>query len=143
MLTDAVFKVRTELAKLSKKNVDILRAAILNKEKMAELKASLCTVSEEDEQGISFRGCYKISRKRIGYIYRMAMVRIKSSPKKWPGAHLHGPLRHTISASIASFVWVFLGMLMILKMSITLGPSEMFAFEGSWYSLTLCILFAL
>jgi hypothetical protein len=58
MLTDAVFKVRTELAKQSKKNVDILGAAILNKEKMAELKASLCTVSEEDEeQGISFRGC--------------------------------------------------------------------------------------
>jgi hypothetical protein len=144
MLTDAVYKVRTELIKRSNKNVDMLGSAVLNKDKMAELKATLVTISEEDEEeDISFRNCLKVSRKKFGHIYKMVLVRIKSLPKKWPGVHLHGPPRHTISASIASFVWVFLGMLMILKMSSSISPSKTFAFEGSWYSSTLCIMFAL
>lgn len=139
-----MYKVRTELIKRSNKNVDMLGSAILNKDKMAELKATLVTISEEDEEeDISFRNCLKVSRKKFGHIYKMVLVRIKSLPKKWPGVHLHGPPRHTISASIASFVWVFLGMLMILKMSSSISPSKTFAFEGLWYSSTLCIMFAL
>ena len=149
MLSDAVRKVRSEIVKkysAAGVSLDRLGSAILDKEKMATLKATLAMAPEEEvaiERGDTVRELMKKFRKRIRRAYRMAAVRVKSSPRKWSGVHLHGPPRHTLTGSIEAFVWVFVTMLMILKMSTSISPHETFAFDGSWYSSTLCILFAL
>lgn len=148
MLSDAIRKVRTEVIKkytAADQSLDRLGSAVLNKEEMAKLKAILEVAEDEDEAkgDMHLRKWVKWLRKEIRHAYRMTVVRVKSSPKKWSGVHLHGPPRHTLTASIEAFIWVFVTMLMILKMSTSISSSQTFAFDGSWYSSTLCILFAL
>ena len=148
MRTDAIRKVRAGLLKkYSGMGVSLekLGDAILSKEEMTKLKASLELASEEAEPNQQSVVCQWINRlKKISHdICTMVLIRVKNSPQKWSGVNLHGPPRNTLSSSTTCFIWVFLAMLMILKMSTSISPDSAIAFDGTWYSSTLCILFAL
>merc|ERR1711957_516030 len=69
---------------------------------------------------------------------------MNNSRRKWKGCHLHGPPCQPFSTSLFSFVGVFLAMLAVLKLekAFKMGESG-FHFHASWYTSTLCIVFAL
>ena len=70
------------------------------------------------------------------------LLRLNNSRRKWRGARLHGPPRQSWYDVVYSFLGAFLTMLTILKISSSIGGG-LYAFEGSWYSSTLCIVYAL
>ena len=69
--------------------------------------------------------------------------RTKNSIRKWRGAKLHGPPRQSLTDAWYSFLGSFFTMLTILKISISIGDSSTYAFDGGWYASTLCIIYAL
>merc|ERR1711971_978385 len=74
---------------------------------------------------------------------KKAVKRTKNSVRKWRGAKLHGPPRQSLTDAWYSFLGAFLTMLTILKISISIGDSSTYAFDGGWYASTLCIIYAL
>ena len=147
MLKDAVMKVRTQLIKNyseANRSIERLGAAVLDKNEMARLKVTLEEVADEEENrnASAIKLMMKRLKKTIQIGYKKAVMRVKSSPKKWSGVHVYGPPRHTFMSSISSFTWVFVAMLMILKISTSIQDTT-YAFDASWYSSTLCILMAL
>ena len=151
LFEEAVRKVREDLIKKSTgaaRGLDRLGSAILNKDKMEKLRDSMLEQIELEEaiedapDGCLLRLMYRL-KKAMCNLYEGAVVRVTNSPRKWPGVNLHGPPRHSLSASIKAFVWVFVAMLMMLKLSHTISLNSAFALDGAWYSSTLCILFAL
>ena len=145
MLTDAIRKVRTQIVKKgADRSIERLGSAVLDKNEMARLKATLEEVadSEENRNSSDNKQMMRRLKKMIQIVYSKAALRVKSSPKKWSGVHVYGPPRQTITSSFTTFIWVFIAMLMILKISTSVQDTT-YAFEGEWYGSTLCILMAL
>lgn len=92
LLKDAIRKVRNGLVKKHSgvgMSLNLLGAAVLNKEEMEKLRVSLASTPEaEDSIKGSLDQWIAKSRRRIHNLYKIAVRRIKSSPKKWVGAHL-------------------------------------------------------
>lgn len=151
MLVNAIEKVRADVAKRQARralgSLDLLSSAVLDKEKMSQLRdmMSMQDLEAEQQQTPKHTLCETAERfkNKIVHICYTAARRVKKSPKKWKGAHMHGPDRHSLSDAAVVFVWVFVVMLVILKLSTALAGGQVFAFDGAWYSGTLCILFAL
>lgn len=148
VLEHAKRKLRAQLVKKYSRGgalLDQLGSKVLDKESMARLKATIETDDDQDSNDDKIFICQWAKRmeRKICNSYNIASVRIKNSPKKWSGGGLHGPPRHTLSSSVLTFSMCFLAMLMVLKISNTIGQDRLFAFDGGWYSSTLCILFAL
>eukprot|EP00804_Cyclotella_cryptica_P003377 CCRYP_012860-RA/>CCRYP_012860-RA protein AED:0.13 eAED:0.13 QI:202/1/1/1/0/0/2/151/525 len=148
MLLGAIRKVRSDMLKTkntrASRSIEILGSAILDRTKMTQLREAMEANPEQHlkEDGL-FRGIVHGVRETLCRFFITAGRRVRNSPQKWSGVHLHGPPRHSFSDSITVFVWVFLTMLMIIKISSALSRDPVFAFDGGWYSSTLCILFAL
>jgi len=70
--------------------------------------------------------------------------RINNSRKKWKGTKLEGPPRQSFGESAFVAFGVFFTMLTVLKVANAINATDTnYKFEGSWYSSTLCIIFAL
>lgn len=74
---------------------------------------------------------------------KLFVKRVKNSPRKWGGAKLHGPPRQSASDCIFCFIGVFFTMLTLLKIGNAIRVDSKFDYLPSWYSSTLCIVFAL
>lgn len=70
-------------------------------------------------------------------------LRVNNSRRKWRGAKLHGPPRQSWWDVIYTFLGAFVTMLTVLKISATIEDVPGWAFDGGWYSSTLCIVYAL
>ena len=99
--------------------------------------------SEIEKKPVFFSKLVMTLNDKGSCFYKIVVARVKTSLKKCKGAQLHGPPRHSFSDSVAISVWVFLTMLAILKLSTAISRGTIVAFDGAWFSGTICILFAL
>lgn len=152
MLVDALRKVKSGVLKKIKvgtlEAIEALEPVCLDRGKRApeqETSESMHAIfeSEIEKRPVFFRKLVMTLKDNVSCFYKIVVTRVKSSVKKYKGSQLHGPPRHSFSDSIMIFVWVFLTMLAVLKLSTAISRGAVFAFDGSWYSGTICIMFAL
>jgi len=71
-------------------------------------------------------------------------TKLKKSIRKYRGAGVLAPPRHSLFESITIFAGVFLVMLALVGFNHCLGVLEPeFTYEGAWYASSICIIFAL
>jgi len=83
-------------------------------------------------------------KKKVIKLGKKVFKRINNSRKKWKGTKLEGPPRQSFGESAFVAFGVFFTMLTVLKVANAINATDTnYKFEGSWYSSTLCIIFAL
>jgi len=141
MLIEAVKKVRSQLLKDSKAGIGF-GSMVMDSATMAELRAKREEEIAQDQNG-GMQGITTVvefAKKTC----KKAWKRVNNSRKKWGGAKLHAPPRQSFSDIVFSFIGAFLTMLTILKLDQAMTQSDgHYDFQASWYSSTLCIVFAL
>lgn len=139
LFVSAIQKVRKQLVtnKLS------IGAMAMDKDSMAELKSLR---AREAAQNIEDLGGGRGARlaERARHLGKQGVRRVNNSRRKWRGAGLHGPPRQSLCDCCFVLVGVFFTMLAMLKIAGALGEADSrFGFHASWYSSTLCIVYAL
>jgi len=83
-------------------------------------------------------------KKKVIKLGKKVFKRINNSRKKWKGTKLEGPPRQSFGESAFVAFGVFFTMLTVLKVANAINAANAnYKFNGSWYSSTLCIIFAL
>ncbi|KAL7464331.1 hypothetical protein ACHAXS_004661 [Conticribra weissflogii] len=80
----------------------------------------------------------------IRFFAHHVTVKLKNSIRKYRGAGVLAPPRHSLVESLTIFVGVFLVMLALVGFNQFLGVLEPdLTYEGAWYASSICIIFAL
>ncbi|KAL7536995.1 hypothetical protein ACHAXR_007527 [Thalassiosira sp. AJA248-18] len=144
LFLEAIKKVRKELLHDQSSS---LATMVMDKERMEELKKKREEAAQSPEEHDLIPRVDRLAvtfAKRAYTVGKSFLRRANNSRKKWRGAKLHGPPRQALDDCLFTFLGSFLTMLTVLKIAKSLEEADGdFAFDGGWYSSTLCIVFAL